>query len=72
MWWIVRVSNQAMCLYSQPIQVHHPIRRGSSPTYHSVFNYEWKDSCSQRPYLFHLHIHMYMHFSPYSNRAPDP
>ena len=24
MWWIVRVSNQAMCLYSQPIQVHHP------------------------------------------------
>ena len=33
---IVRVSAQAMCLYSQPTQARNPVRRGSPPSYHSA------------------------------------
>ena len=54
---VVRVSAQAMCLYSQPTQARNPVRSGSSPSYHSESNYERKDSCSQRPRLLHLHIY---------------
>ena len=43
----MKVSAQAMYLYSQPNQAHNPIRRGPPLSYPSTFNYE-KDSCSQR------------------------
>ena len=52
----MRVSAQAKRLYSQPTQAHNPVRRGSPLNYHSVFNCERKDSCSQKhPVFIHLH-----------------
>ena len=47
----MKVSAQAMYLYSQPTQACNPICRGPPLSYPSVFNCE-KDSCSQRPHLF--------------------
>ena len=64
----MRVSAQAMCLYSQPTQARNPVRRGSPLNYHSVFNCERKDSRSQ----IYTYIHVYKVQSPYPNTAPYP
>ena len=53
----MRVSAQAMCLYSQPTQASNFICRVSPPSYHSD---ERKDSCSQQTLSFTISTHLHV------------